>query len=58
VIKNDLLSDAGNRTATVSIGIGRETTLIISPKHQAPSTTLGDECVSYLNESIIVIIFF
>ncbi len=47
----DLLSDADKRPATVSVGVGRETTSVISPKQPARSTTLGDEYVSYLNDT-------
>ena len=36
-----------NTVATVSVGVGRETTSVVSPKQKAISTTVGDECVSY-----------
>jgi hypothetical protein len=41
-----------NTAPTVSVSVGRETISILSTKQQATSTTVGDECVSYLNELI------
>lgn len=36
-----------NDIGRVSVGSGRDTTSVISPKRQTQSTTVGDECVSY-----------
>jgi hypothetical protein len=36
-----------NAATKVSVGVGRETTSIVSPKQKPISTTVGDECVSY-----------
>jgi hypothetical protein len=33
-----------------SVGVGRDTTSVISPKQPVTNTTVRGECVSYLNE--------
>lgn len=33
-------------TVTISVGVGQETTSVVSTKQQATSTTVEDECVS------------
>ncbi len=54
---SNFLSDADkraaenkNETTTVSIGVGEDTTTVISPRQQPTSTVIDEECVSYLNE--------
>lgn len=36
-----------NDTGRVSVGVGRDTTSVVSPKQKVISTTVRDECVCY-----------